>query len=154
MCEWCRRPECSNGLQLSAEALDSDLWVSSGCVNGLGLWNISIQGMETHGWICSMELRHLSAANTSSLRPTAFWMCISAGSNVSVCAQEWIGHWWRTSQTDALIQPSRSSGIKTGGKGYKQHVDFCCFVPKTETVNVTKWWILQHVRLCLRLGKY
>lgn len=28
------------------EALDSDLWVSAGCANGLGLWSISIPGKQ------------------------------------------------------------------------------------------------------------
>lgn len=28
------------------ETLDSDLWVSAGCVNGLGLWSISIPGKQ------------------------------------------------------------------------------------------------------------
>lgn len=47
--QW-RRPKCSNRLGMSAEALDSDLWFSGGCVNGLGLWSISIPGMAPHTW--------------------------------------------------------------------------------------------------------
>lgn len=35
-------PERSNMPRLSEDTLVSDLWVSVGCVNGLGLWNISI----------------------------------------------------------------------------------------------------------------
>lgn len=48
ICEYWGRPDCSNRLGLSVEALDSDLWVSGGCVNGLGLWSISIPGMQPH----------------------------------------------------------------------------------------------------------
>ncbi len=48
VCEQWRRPRCSNRLRLSEEALDSDLLVSGGCVNGLGLWSKSIPGMESH----------------------------------------------------------------------------------------------------------
>lgn len=45
ICEKWKRPE-SNRLGLSEEALDSDLWVSAECVNGLGLWSISIAGTQ------------------------------------------------------------------------------------------------------------
>lgn len=45
ICEQPSRPE-SNRLRLSKEALDSDLWVSAGCVNGLGLQSISIPGTQ------------------------------------------------------------------------------------------------------------
>lgn len=42
-CEERRRPLQQAGV--SEETLDSDSWVSAGCVHGPGLWSISIPGI-------------------------------------------------------------------------------------------------------------
>lgn len=47
ICEERRRPQ-SSGPGLSEETLDSDVWVSAGRVNGLGLRSISIPGVRPH----------------------------------------------------------------------------------------------------------
>lgn len=83
ICEQWRRQECSNRLGLSAEALNSDLWVSGGCVNGLSLWSISIPGVEPHTWDGYAPWQPLRATQ-HIITLTPFWMYINTGPNVSL----------------------------------------------------------------------